>query len=113
MMVEQIVLTTILLGWLFYRFAIRDEERQSLQDLANRQGVELSHERAVRAAAAGTTARMRERLVAQGSHASKTTPATSATDRLVTSTFSESGRAGHRRASIAVTRRAADSVRNC
>jgi putative membrane protein len=69
MMVEQIVLTTILLGWLFYRFAIRDEERQSLLDLANRQGVELSHERAARAAAAGTTARLRERLVAQGSHA--------------------------------------------
>jgi putative membrane protein len=69
MMVEQILLTTILLGWLFYRFAIRDEERQSLLDLANHQGVELSDERAARAAAAGTTARLRERLVAQGSHA--------------------------------------------
>lgn len=69
MMVEQILLTTLLLGWLFYRFAIRDEERQSLLDLANHQGVELSDERAARAAAAGTTARLRERLVAQGSHA--------------------------------------------
>ena len=69
MMIEQILLTTILLGWLFYRFAIRDEERQSLRDLANHQGVELSNERAARAAAAGTTARLRDRLVAQGSHA--------------------------------------------
>jgi putative membrane protein len=68
MMVEQILLTTILLGWLFYRFAIRDEERQSLLDLANHQGVELSEERAARAAAAGTAARLRERLVAHGSH---------------------------------------------
>ena len=68
MMVEQIVLTTILLGWLFYRFAIRDEERQSLLDLASHQGVELSDQRAARAAAAGATARLRERLVAQGTH---------------------------------------------
>ena len=69
MMVEQIVLTTILLGWLFYRFAIRDEERQSLLDLATHEGVELSDERAARAAAAGAAARLRERLVAQGGHA--------------------------------------------
>ena len=69
MMVEQVVLTTILLGWLFYRFAIRDEERQSLLDLATHEGVELSDERAARAAAAGAAARLRERLVAQGGHA--------------------------------------------
>jgi len=81
MMVEQIVLTTILLGWLFYRFAIRDEERQSVLDLATREGVDLSNERAARAAAAGATARLRERLVAQGSHTSTTTPGTFPVDQ--------------------------------
>ena len=66
MMVEQIVLTTILLGWLFYRFAMREEARQSLLDIASERGVELSDERAARAAAAGASARLRDRLVAQG-----------------------------------------------
>ena len=66
MMVEQVILTTILLGWLFYRFAIRDEERQSLLDLASSRGIDLSNERAARAAAAGTTAQLRERLAARG-----------------------------------------------
>ena len=32
MMVEEILLTTILLGWVFYRFASQDEERQELLD---------------------------------------------------------------------------------
>jgi hypothetical protein len=66
MMVEQVVLTTIFLGWLFYRFAIREEERQSLLDLAARRGVALTVERAARAAAAGTSGRLRQRLVAHG-----------------------------------------------
>ena len=65
MMVEQIILTTLLLGWLFYQFAIRDEERQALLDLANERGIPLSDERAARAAAAGTTERLRERLAAE------------------------------------------------
>lgn len=65
MMVEQIILTTLLLGWLFYQFAIRDEERQALLDLANERGVTLSDERAARAAAAGTAGRLRERLTAE------------------------------------------------
>lgn len=64
MMVEQIILTTILLGWLFYRLAIQDEERQQLLDLAQEHGVELSDERAARAAAAGAGSRLRERLLA-------------------------------------------------
>jgi cytochrome c oxidase assembly factor CtaG len=63
MMVEEMVLTTVLLGWLFYRFAIQDEERQSLLDLAAERGITLSEDRARRAAAAGTTARLRERLL--------------------------------------------------
>ena len=63
MMVEQIVLTTLLLGWLFYRHAQQDEERQELLDLATDRGVELTDERAARAAAAGQTDRLRERLI--------------------------------------------------
>ena len=50
MMVEQMILTTVLLGWLFYRFAIQDEERQQLLDLAAERGIELSEDRAARAA---------------------------------------------------------------
>jgi putative membrane protein len=64
MMIIQVILTTILLGWLFLRFAKRDEERQELLDLAAARGIELSNERAARAAIAGTTDRMRERLLA-------------------------------------------------
>ena len=65
MMVEQIILTTIILGWLFYRFARQDEDRQSLLDLAAEYGIELSEERAARAARAGRTAVLRERLLAE------------------------------------------------
>jgi cytochrome c oxidase assembly factor CtaG len=62
MMIIQVVLTTLLLGWLFMRFAKQDEERQELLDMATRRGVELSNERAARAAAAGTADRIREQL---------------------------------------------------
>jgi cytochrome c oxidase assembly factor CtaG len=64
MMVEQILLTTVLLGWLFYRFATQDEERQALLDLAAERGIELSDERAARAARAGRATALRERLLA-------------------------------------------------
>lgn len=63
MMVEQIILTTLLLGWLFARFARQDEERQSLIDLAADRGIQLTDDRARRAARAGTTDRLRERLM--------------------------------------------------
>ena len=63
MMVEQIVLTTILLGWLFSRFARQDEDRQSLLDLAAERGIELSDERARRAARAGSAERLRQRMM--------------------------------------------------
>ncbi|MGH2894041.1 MAG: cytochrome c oxidase assembly protein [Solirubrobacteraceae bacterium] len=63
MMIEQIILTTALLGWLFARFARQDEERQSLIDLAADRGIELTDDRAGRAARAGTTDRLRERLM--------------------------------------------------
>jgi putative membrane protein len=64
MMIEEMILTTILLGWLFYRFAQQDEDRQALLDFAQEHGVELSDDRAARAAMAGTSARLRDRLLA-------------------------------------------------
>lgn len=64
MMIEQTVLTVLLLGWLFFRLARQDEERQELLDLAHARGIELSDERAARGAAAGAgaTERLRRRL---------------------------------------------------
>ena len=64
MMVEESILTVVLLGWLFLRLARQDEERQALMDLAAERGIELSDERAARAARAGSTERLRERLLA-------------------------------------------------
>jgi putative membrane protein len=63
MMVEEMILTTLLLGWLFYRFARQDEERQALLDFAAEHGVELSNERATRAARAGRGELLRERML--------------------------------------------------
>jgi cytochrome c oxidase assembly factor CtaG len=63
MMVEQMILTVLVLCWLFYRAADQDEQRQSLLDLAHDRGIVLSDERAARAAAAGGAARLRERLL--------------------------------------------------
>ncbi|MGH2858919.1 MAG: cytochrome c oxidase assembly protein [Solirubrobacteraceae bacterium] len=63
MMIEQIILTTLVLGWLFFRFAAQDEARQSLLDLADERGIELSEERAARAAHAGAAERLRQRLL--------------------------------------------------
>jgi putative membrane protein len=68
MMVEESVLTVLLLAWLFFRFATRDEQRQELVDLAAEHGVSLSDERAARAAAAGETARLRERILNETRH---------------------------------------------
>lgn len=63
MMIEQIILTTLLLAWLFARAARQDEERQSLLDLADARGIALTNERAERAAASGSAERLRERLL--------------------------------------------------
>ncbi|HEY2005621.1 MAG TPA: cytochrome c oxidase assembly protein [Solirubrobacteraceae bacterium] len=65
MMIEQILLTTAFLVWLFARLMRRDEQRQSLLDISARRGVPLAAERAERAAAAGPMAadRLRERLL--------------------------------------------------
>jgi cytochrome c oxidase assembly factor CtaG len=76
MMVEQMILTILLLGWLFYRFALQDEQRQALLDLAAARGITLSDERAARAAAAGSAARLRERML----ESSGTLPADQGTD---------------------------------
>jgi putative membrane protein len=67
MMVEEIILTTLILAWVFWRFAMQDEERQALLDFADEHGVVLSEDRAARAAAAGSGARLRERMLA-GAH---------------------------------------------
>ncbi|HUE28507.1 MAG TPA: cytochrome c oxidase assembly protein [Solirubrobacteraceae bacterium] len=67
MMVEESILTVLLLGWLFFRFARQDEQRQELLDLAARQGIELSDERARRAAQAGRAENLRHRLLAGAS----------------------------------------------
>ena len=64
MMVEESILTLVLLGWLFFRFATQDEQRQSLMDLAAARGIELSDERAARAARAGRADALRSRLLA-------------------------------------------------
>ena len=63
MMIEQIILTVLLFAWAFLRFAQRDEQRQQLLDLADEYGVELSDERAARAANAGGVERLRKRLL--------------------------------------------------
>jgi cytochrome c oxidase assembly factor CtaG len=63
MMVEESILTILMLGWLFYRFALQDEQRQALMDLANQRGIELTDERAARAATAGAGERLRDRLL--------------------------------------------------
>jgi putative membrane protein len=63
MMIVQMLLTTGLVCWLFLRYAQQDEEHQSLLDLAAERGIALSDERAARAAGAGATRRLRERML--------------------------------------------------
>jgi cytochrome c oxidase assembly factor CtaG len=63
MMIVQMLLTAILIAWLFLRYVREDEERQTLLDLAASRGVALGDERAARAAAAGAAGRLRERLL--------------------------------------------------
>lgn len=65
MMVEQMLLTALLVGWLFLRFARREEEQQRLLDAADRRGLPLSEQRAARAVAAGAGERLRRRLLEQ------------------------------------------------
>lgn len=67
MMIVQMLLTALLVGWLFLHYIREDEERQTLLDLAHRAGVSLSDERAARAAAAGAGERLRDRLLQRAS----------------------------------------------
>jgi hypothetical protein len=64
MMAEGSIISFVLLGWLFFKAASEGEESQRLQDLASEHGVELSKARSDRAAAAGTTDLLRERISA-------------------------------------------------
>ncbi len=63
MMIVQMLLTALLVGWLFLRYIQQDGERQALLDLAARRGIPLSDERATRAAGAGATGRLWEQLL--------------------------------------------------
>lgn len=63
MMLEQTILTIVLFAWLFYRWAQRQERAQRLLDLASESGVELSEERAERAAYAGADEHLRQRII--------------------------------------------------
>jgi cytochrome c oxidase assembly factor CtaG len=60
--IEAPVLTVLLFGWLFARFARENEERQALLDLAAARGVELTPERAGRAVSAGRGDELRARI---------------------------------------------------
>ncbi len=71
MMIEQMLLTAMLVGWLFLRFARREEEQQSLLDFARDRGRPLSEQRAARAAAAGAGERLRRRLVEEPAQAGR------------------------------------------
>ncbi len=64
MMFESTAITLGLLGWLFFRWARQDIERQELLDYAFEQGIELDADRASRAVAAGQGERLRERIAA-------------------------------------------------
>jgi len=62
MMVEESLLTICLFCWLFLQAAAASDERQELLDLAARQGVALTPERAARAVSAGRGAELRARI---------------------------------------------------
>lgn len=62
MMVEGTVITFALLGYLFFKSAAESEASQQLIEYADAHGVEISQARGARAAAAGTTDLLRERI---------------------------------------------------
>lgn len=62
MMAEGSFISFVLLGWLFFKAASEGEESQKLIELAQEHGVEISRARSDRAAAAGTTDLLRERI---------------------------------------------------
>lgn len=62
MMAEGSIVSFILLGWLFFKAASEGEQSQQLIEHAQEHGVEISQARSDRAAAAGTTELLRERI---------------------------------------------------
>jgi putative membrane protein len=62
MMLESSIVTVVLLGWLFVKAARDSEEKQTLLELAQARGVELSDRRAARAVASGRGDELRRRL---------------------------------------------------
>lgn len=62
MMAEGSIISFILLGWLFFKAANEGEASQQLREHADEHGVEITRERSDRAAAAGTTDLLRERI---------------------------------------------------
>jgi putative membrane protein len=62
MMVESSIVTVLLLGWLFVKAARESEEKQTLLELAQARGVDLSERRAARAVASGRGEELRRRL---------------------------------------------------
>jgi cytochrome c oxidase assembly factor CtaG len=68
MLIEQMLLTVGLLGWLFLRAARQDNDRQSLLELAAGHNTPLSERRATLAANAGTSSELRARLLNGATH---------------------------------------------
>ncbi len=71
MTVEGMFLTIGLGAWLLLRWAKEDTASQELLDFAERHGIELSPERAQRAAAAGEIDRLRERIEREANAAAR------------------------------------------
>ena len=71
MMIEGSIVTILLFGWLFLKAARESEERQELQELAARLGVEMPPERIARAVSAGRGDALRERIQFQASEERK------------------------------------------
>jgi hypothetical protein len=62
MMAERMLLAAVLVGWLFLRFARREEEKQRLLDIAGSRGLPSSAARGARTVEAGAGERPRRRL---------------------------------------------------
>ena len=63
MMIEGSIVTILLFCWLFLKAARESEERQELQELAAKLGVDMAPERIARAVSAGRGDALRERIL--------------------------------------------------
>jgi putative membrane protein len=64
MMVEGMILTVVLFGWLFVKAAAEGERKQELIEFASAHHVTISEQRAARAVASGTDEELRRRVLA-------------------------------------------------